>query len=366
MMKGFHMLERCLPVIGFLALEIAGGSLAPVSAAGQGQTTASTAGAETKKPWTLPRTPWGDPDLQGIYTSNDNVGVPVERPAQFGERQLLTDEEFAAREKQAEKAARDDKGDRRKLAPDDTGDGPEHWYERGKSSRRTSLVVDPPNGIVPLRADMRKRAEEWESQRFGKGTASWLDFDLWDRCITKGYPTVMVPLGYNNSVQILQTPDHVAMLYEVIHDVRIIPLDGRPHIDQAIRQWWGDSRGHWEGDTLVVDMTNFSEKTLGNQQPAGPYRGGGRLQHLVERFTRVDADTINYRVTLDDPEAFTGPWTMDIPIRKDDSYQMFEYACHEGNYSMVNMLEGARAREKAAEEAAKKKTQQAAKKKSGR
>ena len=151
-------------------------------------------------------------------------------------------------------------------------------------------------------------------------------------------PTVMVPLGYNNSVQILQTPDHVAMLYEVIHDVRIIPLDGRPHIDQAIRQWWGDSRGHWEGDTLVVDMTNFSEKTLGNQQPAGPYRGGGRLQHLVERFTRADADTINYRVTLDDPEAFTRPWTMDIPITKDDTYQMFEYACHEGNYGMEGIL----------------------------
>jgi len=365
MMKVFHMLERFLPLMGCLVLEIAGGSPAAVPVAAQGQPPASTA-VEAKKPWTLPRTPWGHPDLQGIYTSNDNVGVPVERPAQFGERQFLTDEELAARQKQAEKAAKDEKGDRRKLAPDDTGDGPEHWYERGKTSRRTSLVVDPPNGIVPLRADMRKRAEEWESQRFGKGTASWLDFDLWDRCITKGYPTVMVPLGYNNSVQILQTPDYVAMVYEVIHDVRIIPLDGRPHIDQAIRQWWGDSRGHWEGDTLVVDMTNFSEKTLGNQQPAGPYRGGGRFQHLVERFTRVDADTINYRVTLDDPEAFTRPWTMDIPITKDDGYQMFEYACHEGNYSMVNMLEGARAREKAAAEAAKKKTEAAKKKKSGR
>jgi len=195
--------------MGALAFGIAAGSLAAVPVAGRSQ---ATAGADTKKPWSQPRTPWGDPDLQGIYTSNDNVGVPVERPAQFGERQFLTDEEFAAREKQAEKAARDDKGDRRKLAPDDTGDGPEHWYERGKSSRRTSLVVDPPNGIVPLRADMRKRAEEWESQRFGKGTASWLDFDLWDRCITKGYPTVMVLLGYTNAIQILQAPGYVAKL----------------------------------------------------------------------------------------------------------------------------------------------------------
>jgi hypothetical protein len=151
------------------------------------------------------------------------------------------------------------------------------------------------------------------------------------------------------------------MVYEVIHDTRIIPLDGRPHIDQNIRQWWGDSRGHWEGDTLVVDMTNFSEKTLGNQQPAGPYRGGGRMQHIVERFTRVDADTILYKVAIDDPEALTAPFTMEIPMAKDDNYQMFEYACHEGNYSMVNMLEGARAREKAAADAAKK---AAAKKKS--
>jgi len=153
--------------------------------------------------------------------------------------------------------------------------------------------------------------------------------------------------GYNNSVQILQTPDHVAMLYEVIHDVRIIPLDGRPHIDQAIRQWWGDSRGHWEGDTLVVDMTNFSEKTLGNQQPAGPYRGGGRLQHLVERFTRVDADTITIGSRSTIPRRFTGPWTMDIPIRKDDNYQMSSTPVTR-EYSMVNMLEGS-AREAAEE-----------------
>jgi hypothetical protein len=322
-----------------------------------GQAPAPAPGAPSS--FVTPRTPWGDPDLQGIYNSNDNVGVPIERPERFGERRELTDQEFAEREIAAKKAAADDKSDRRTLAADDTGDGPEHWYERGKTSRRTSLVVDPPNGQVPLTLAMRKRAEEWETQRFGKGVDSWLDFDLWDRCITKGMPTVMVPLGYNNSYRIFQTPDYVAIMYEVIHDVRIIPLDGRPHVDSTIRQWLGDSRGHWEGDTLVVDVTNFSDKTKGNQQPAGPYRGGGKAQHLIERFRRVGPAELQYRVTLEDSEAFTRPWTMEVPLAQDDSYQVFEYACHEGNYSMVNMLEGARAKEakdkKAAEEAARKK-----------
>jgi hypothetical protein len=344
------MRNRFFAVVGGLVIIIASARLSPVLLAGQSAQT--TAEAPAKAAWTMPRTAWGDPDLQGTYTSNDNSGVPVERPAKFGTREYLTDEEFAQRQKDAERATRDDKGERRKLAEDDTGDGPEHWYERGKTSRRTSLVVDPPDGMIPLTPAMKKRAIDWESTRFGKGTQSWLDFDLWDRCITKGYPTVMIPLGYNNSVQILQTPGYVAMLYEVIHDVRIIPLDGRPHIDQAIRQWWGDSRGHWEGDTLVVDMTNFSGKTMGNQQPAGSYRGGGAKQHIVERFKRVSPETLDYRVTLDDPEAFTRPWTMDIPLTQDDNYQMFEYACHEGNYSMVNMLSGARAKEKQTAEAA--------------
>ncbi len=340
-----------------LAAVAVGVSLTSSPAAAQAPSSAQTQGSAEKASWTPPRTPWGDPDLQGMYTSNDNVGVPVERPAKFGNRMFLSDQEFAERDLQAKKAALDDKADRRVLAPDDTGDGPEHWYERGRTSRRTSLVVDPPDGQIPLTATMRKRAEDWESQRFGKNTASWLDFDLWDRCITKGMPTVMVPLGYNNAYQIFQTPGYVAILYEVIHDVRIIPLDGRSHVDQSVRQWLGDSRGHWEGDTLVVDVTNFRPDTMGNQQPAGPYRGGGKTQHLVERWTRVGPDAIDYKVTLEDSEAFTKPWSMDIPLAKDDTYQMYEYACHEGDYAMPHMLEGARAEEKqAAEEAQKKKT----------
>jgi hypothetical protein len=307
-------------------------------------------GAQTAAGWSAPRTSWGDPDLQGIYNVNDNVGVPVERPERFGTRTVLTDEEFAARQKEGERAARDDKAERRQLGPEQTGDGPEHWYERGRTSRRTSLVVDPADGRIPLNEEMKKRAKDWDSQRYGNNTSSFLDFDLWDRCITKGFPTVMIPQGYNNSFRIFQAPGYVAILYEIIHDVRIIPTDGRPHVESSVGQWWGDSRGHWEGDTLVVDVTNFTDKIRGNQQPAGPYRGGGHRQHIVERFKRTGPNSMEYRVTLEDPDSFTKPWTMDIAVAKDDNYRMFEYACHEGNYSMVNMLSGARAMEKAAAE----------------
>jgi len=334
-------------VIGAAVLFVAGpaASQTPPSAAG--------ANGQAGSKWSAPRTAWGDPDLQGIYNSNDNVGVPIERPARFGNRMYLTDEELAERQKAAEKAAKDDKADRRQLGPEQTGDGPEHWYERGKTSKRTSLVVDPPDGQIPLMPEMQKRFKDWDSQRYGKNTDSYLDFDLWDRCIMKGMPTVMVPQGYNNALRIFQTPGYVAIFYEVIHEVRIIPLDGRPHLDSSVSQWFGDSRARWEGDTLVVDVTNFSEKTRGNQQPAGSFRGGGRMQHIVERFTRVGPDDMQYRVTLEDPESFSKPWTMDIPLAKNDAYQIFEYACHEGNYSMFNMLSGARAMDSQTEGAQK-------------
>src|SRR5437773_1135891 len=228
--RGAQMSKSLSAMVGAAAAATVAVLLTSVTLAGQAQSAASTpAAGQGKSTWTTPRTPWGDPDLQGIYTSNDNVGVPIERPERFGTRTMLTDKEFAERDKEAKRAALDDKGDRRQLAADNTGDGPEHWYERGKTSRRTSLVVDPPDGRVPLTPAMRKRADDWEKQRFGKGGVStWLDFDLWDRCITKGMPTVMVPLGYNNSYEIFQAPGYVAIFYEVIHDVRIIPLDGRP------------------------------------------------------------------------------------------------------------------------------------------
>jgi hypothetical protein len=178
----------------------------------------------------------------------------------------------------------------------------------------------------------------------------------WDRCITRG-PGRMFPAGYNNAYQILQTPGYVVILHEMIHEARIIPVDGRPHLDQSIRLWTGDPRGRWEGNTLVVETTNFNEKGwIATNAASGRLRGVPHSDalRLVERFTRVDADTINYEVTIDDPNVYTRPWTVAIPLSRDDSYQMFEYACHEGNRAIENTLSMARAAERRAAEAAKK------------
>ena len=202
-----------------------------------------------------------------------------------------------------------------------------------------ALVVDPPNGRIPVTAEAQAASDAWKVASHGIGVEGLQDFDLWDRCITRGAaPTAMTPTGYNNGVVILQTPDHVAILHEIIHDVRIIPLVDVNHISPSIQQYWGDSRGHWEGDTLVVEVTNFTDKTFGAQQPAGTYRGGGREQKIVERFTRLDDDTIEYRATVEDARAFTRPWTVVVPLLKDDDYVLYEYACHEGNIGFEQIL----------------------------
>jgi hypothetical protein len=288
------------------------------------------------------RTTWGDPDLQGVWTSNVMTGVPVERPSEFGDRELLTDEEFAKRQRDAERAAVDNKADRR---PGQTGAGPEHWYEWwGRSSRRTSLVVDPKDGRIPITPEAKNRAAAARS----RPADSWEDLGTWMRCITRALPSAMIPTAYNNAYQILQTPGYVIIRSELVDKFRIIPMDGRPHVDSRIRQWVGDSRGRWDGNTLVVDVTNFSDKTNGTAEQNGSYRGGSESMHLVERFTRVDADTVEYRATVEDPKNFTRPWTLAISLKKDDNYQIFEYACHEGNHSIANALSGARAQEKAA------------------
>ncbi len=193
-------------------------------------------------------------------------------------------------------------------------------------------MVDPPDGRVPpLTPDGQTRA----TARARRGYDSWEDRSLWERCITLGLP--MVPGPYNNNYQILQTPGYVVILHEMIHDARIIPLDGRPHVGQNVRQWFGDSRGRWEGATLIVDTTNFTDKVS--------YRGSTEGLHLIERFTRTDAGTVRYEFTIDDPATFTKKWTAAIPMAKTDD-QIFEYACHEGNYGMVNLLSGARVQEK--------------------
>ncbi len=318
--------------------------LAPAGAAGQGN------GGDG---WTVPQTPWGDPDLQGIWTTDWERSVPFERPVELGERADLSPEEVAARAERESILLADNKEDRTPR-PGNTEAGPEHWYEFGdRTSPRTSLIVDPPDGRVPpLTLGARSRHID-PSSRLGFVGGSMGDgpFDgpedlhLADRCITRGLPQTWYPSAYNNGFQIIQSPGYVALLYERLHEHRIIPLDGRDPLTPAIGQWFGDSRGRWEGDTLVVEVTNFSDRTN--------FRGAGATRRLIERYTRVDAETVRVEITIDDPTTWTRPWTTVVNgIHDPDYWQVFEYACHEGNYGMRNILSAARNLEKQAAERA--------------
>jgi hypothetical protein len=288
----------------------------------------------------ISRTAWGDPDLQGIWSYNDDVNTPFERPNELGGKAEFGDEELA--EVLAERAKRN--AERAPTIGGETGAGPTHWYEFWNArSVRTSKIIDPPDGRVPaLTADARKRvAARAEAAKERGPSDSWTDRSLGDRCIVSrgGWPHVIVNAGsYGNIIRIVQSPGFVVLTHEMIHETRVIPVDGRPHIGSAIRQYLGDARGHWEGNTLVVEVTNFSDKT--------DFRGSRETLRLIERFTRVDANTINYTVTVDDPATFTRQWTIGVPLKQDEEQtEIFEYACHEGNYAMRNILSGARADE---------------------
>jgi hypothetical protein len=322
-MRGF------LASLGILMALIAAAALAPISLA--------------SKTWTPPRTAWGEPDLQGKWSYA--TITPLERPINQTGKDVLSREEKAALDEDARTSA-----DRRDGSPeaDLLRAYNAYWYDRGKSIGRTSLIVDPPDGrLPPLTPEGRKRQAAIEEQERAHPFDSWEDRPLQERCIIyHGVPPL--PSGYNNTYQIFQTPGYVAILDENIHDVRGIPLDGRPHIGQHIRQWNGNSRGHWEDNTLVVETTNYSPQTTFKFPAAG-----GTL-HAVERFTRVAADQINYRFTINDPATYTRPWTAMLPLTNLPNYVIFEYACHEGNYSIRNVLSGARAQETAAAKATKK------------
>lgn len=287
------------------------------------------------------RTPWGDPDLQGMW-ENSTI-TPLERPASFAGREFLTEEE--ARKLDAEAAVRYDQRTDRGAADVD-GAYNQFWWDRGKTaaSRRTSLVVDPPDGRVPaLTPEGRQRAAS-AAETLRRRSRGPEDRNLAERCITRGAPKL--PGGYNNNVHILQTPDHVAILQEMIHEVRLIPLDGRPHLSERIPQWLGDSRARWEGDTLVVDTVNYHDMSLFNSYYC--CRSAARNLHIVERYRRVDANTIDMRFTVEDPTTFTRPFTIALPMKRIEG-PVYEYACHEGNYGMEGILSGARAEEKAQE-----------------
>ena len=288
---------------------------------------------------TPPRTPDGQPDLQGIW-SNATI-TPLERPADLAGKQTFTAAESAAYEKQAlERNNADRRGT--DTEADVAGGYNNFWFDRGTKTvgtRRTSLIVDPPDGRIPaLLPDVEKRAKEKDAWLEKHDTDGPEERSLADRCIlwtTAGPP--MLPGPYNNNFQILQTRDRVVILNEMIHDARIVPLDGSPHLPSSIREWRGDSRGHWDGKTLVVDTTNFNDEYS--------LQGSDRNLHLIERFTRTSPDTLMYEFTVDDPTAFSKPWTAQIAVTRTKG-PIFEYACHEGNYAMTDILAGARAAER--------------------
>ena len=290
------------------------------------------------------RTPWGDPDLQGIWSYA--TITPLQRPTELSGRAFLTAEEVAQQNDNAATRASSER--RAELTPErDLGLAYNQvWWDRGTATGRTSLIVDPPNGRLPaLTPEAQEMGAERQESRRAHQYDSWENRPLQERCMTyqRAPP---VPSGYNNTYQIFQTPEYVAILNEMIHDVRFIPVDGRPHVSEDVRQWNGDSRGHWEGSTLVVETTNYSDKTTWRGFP-----GAGQTLRAVERFTRLDADTIDYQFTIHDPTTYTSSWSVDLPLTNLPGYVLYEYACHEGNYSIANVLAGARIQERASQEA---------------
>ena len=333
------MNHQKLGPIGSAAAVLAAIVLLPAAAAAQA---AANDGAA------VPRTAWGDPDLQGLWTSA--TLTPLERSARQSDRTLLTAEEAAALEQQSaqQRAASDGKS-----APGTVGGYNQVWLDAGTriiGDLRTSLIVDPPEGRIPWRPAARL-ASDRERARYGVGPFhSWTDLDTGERCLTDGLPNMVPIQPYNMNLRILQTPGQVAMLHEMYHELRLIPLDGRPRT--GIAQWTGEARGHWEGDTLVVETVNFVDKR--DAYWSTPWRAARPGLRLVERFTRVGPAAIDYTFTVEDPSSFTRPWTAAAPLTTDQasrgvaSGEMWEYACHEGNHAMINILGGARAEEQVA------------------
>ncbi len=327
--EGVQMHQRAIVVVRTVVV-VAVMCLGVVRAAAQGDVPQQTA--------------WGQPDLQGVWDFRSIT--PMQRPEDMTDKEFLTEEEAATFEQEAvdqdtrlwERAAQ------RTESGGDVGAYNNFWMDRGHrtvGTRRTSLIVDPPNGRMPsLTPAGQRRADERQEYREANPADSWVDFSAGVRCIlgfNAGPP--MTPSAYNNNMQLFQTPDHVVLVTEMVNTARVVPLDGRPRLHPAVRQWSGDSRGHWEGETLVIESRNFAEKRR--------WRGTTERAHLVERFTRVDADTLIYEFTVTDPETWTSPWTASVTMFRNPE-PMYEYACHEGNYSMPVMLAGQRADEMAA------------------
>ena len=295
----------------------------------------------------VPRTAWGTPDLQGIW--DFRTITPLQRPEDLGDQEFLTEEEASEREQAAV-----ERNETLLNAPPRTAESGQNvgaynnfWMDRGTTvvgTRRTSLIIDPPNGRLPEMTEAgQQRAAAGRGSFSDDLAGSYVDLSNADRCImgfNAGPP--ILPGGYNQNMQLFQTPDHVVVLNEMVHNARVIPLDGTSRLGDRIPQWSGDSRGYWEGDTLVIETSGFNDPSYQRR-----WRGSSQNMKLVVRLTRVDADTLEYRLTVTDPETWTSPWTASVPMQRTD-VPMYEYACHEGNYGLYNILAGARIEELAA------------------
>jgi hypothetical protein len=308
-----------------------------------------TSQAQSKKKWTPSRTADGQPDMQGVWANN--LATPLQRPPQWAGKPSLTDAELDDLKRAAAEVVEGD-GDaqfgdglvlaaldnvKNAVSSDPTGNYNQFWVTEREFENRTSLITDPPDGhLPPLTPEAAARRTEAAERARLHGFDSWANRSLSERCLSWGVPRIQA--AYNSHFQILQTRSHFVFYGEMAHDARIIPIDGRPHLPPGVRSWLGDSRGHWEGDTMVVETTNFS--------PKSNFQGAHEHLHLVEKFTRVSPDLLNYEATMADPTTWTRPWTLMIPLRHTNEL-IYEYACHEGNYALANILAGARAQERA-------------------
>ena len=320
-------------------------NLISVPASGQTKTTGApplviTAyGGETPKTrYVAPKTPWGEPDLEGVWSTDDTSGIPMARPAQYGDRLYLNDEEYGKRAQQIERAAT--QGDQEAV-------GPFRFDFARRAFKQTSLIIDPPDGrIPPFTAEGTQRP--MPRGTYGDGPLDWTtDFSLYERCITRGILGSTLRVIYGNGNQIVQGPGVVTITYEMIHDTRIIHTDGRPHVGPAIHQYLGNSIGRWEGDELVVETTGFTDRTA-----IGLNGNGNRTStqlKLTERFKRVAKDIVQYQVTVDDPVTYERPWTMSMPLTPLDGGRILPYSCHEGNMALTQSLGGERAEDRALE-----------------
>jgi hypothetical protein len=323
-----------MPIKQLAALVMAAGIFCGAVA----QTAPAHAEAKPAAQWKQPRTPWGDPDLQGTWPISHLMAVPLQRPRQYGNRLEFTPEELAQQRK-----ATDTQNHRYQAEESQHGLGMGHWVEDTDVPVQTSLIVDPPDGQLPVQTPQGKEmsakmGSDWNRQVFD----SVADFGTWTRCITRGLPEGMFPNPYNNGIRIVQAPGYVVINLEMIHEARIVPLGNMPPLAGEVRQWLGSSRGHWEGTTLVVETTNFNGQTSMTDVPTRGTppdpRASSTQMKLVEKFERTGKDTMTYTVTVIDPVTQSASWTARLPWKRDDGYEIYEYACHEDNEAIRNYI----------------------------